>query len=280
MNHTTSCTMKALLLVLVSAGTTLTAYSQISVRSPLSDDREVLPGQTYEGSIIVHNETNEMQEAKVYQTDYLFHSNGTNEYGTPGSSARSNARWIELAPHRVVLPPGETVPIHYVVTVPETDSRNLRGTFWSMVMVEAIPKESPESTLSEADADDQYALRQIMRYGIQIATHLPDDGETPIDIGEAALASGSSGQTILEFTLKNSGSRLAQPEVWVDVYDMEGNSQGRLSGSTNRIYPETSVRQRIPLGTLAGGTYRALVFVDAGGDGVFAAEYDLEIEQG
>ncbi|MDX1741772.1 MAG: hypothetical protein R3178_10775, partial [Rhodothermales bacterium] len=271
---------RVLMLLIAAMGPTLSAASQISVRSPLSDDRNVLPGTTYEGAILVHNETARVQEAKVYQTDYRFHSDGTNEYGEPGTSDRSNAGWIRLAPYRVMLPPGETVPVHYSVAVPAQEVGELQGSYWSMVMVEAIPAESPESTLSADSLDRKYGVRQIMRYGIQIATHLPDESDARIDREEAGLSSDPDHGAVLEFTLTNTGSRLLQPEVWVDLYDLDGKPQGRMNGSTNRIYPDTGVRQRISLGRPPAGKYRALVFVDAGEQGVFGAEYDLEIDIG
>src|SRR3989338_6764887 len=80
-----------------------TLVGQISVIGELSQDREAKPGETYTGSIIVRNDSNELQEAKAYQTDYRFHFDGTNEYGDPGSHARSNGKWVSFSPAQMVL---------------------------------------------------------------------------------------------------------------------------------------------------------------------------------
>lgn len=277
MNLIGKSTITAMLLLAVF-GSTTPAASQISVRSPLSDDRIVQPGSSYEGAILIRNETAELQEVKVYQTDYSFHGDGTNEYGEPGSASRSNASWIQFAPHHLTIPPGETVPVHYEVAVPKNESGELHGTYWSMLMVEAIPRESPESTLSEQEEEQRYGVRQIMRYGIQVATHLPDNETAQLDIDDPGLISDPTVGPTLEFTVENQGSSLLQPDVWIDLYDVDGNSFGRVDGSRNRIYPDTSVRQRIALGSLERGTYKAMVFVDAAEGGVFGAEYDLDIE--
>jgi hypothetical protein len=45
----------------------------------------------------------------------------------------------------------------------------------------------------------------------------------------------------------------------------------------SRIYPGTSIRQKIRLGSLEPGNYRALVILDGGGDQVFGAEYQLAL---
>ena len=67
---------------------------QISVIGELSQDKEARTGEKYEGMILVKNDSNTPQEVKVYQTDYLFFSNGVNNYGEPGSHPRSNAPWV------------------------------------------------------------------------------------------------------------------------------------------------------------------------------------------
>ncbi|MFT7550090.1 MAG: hypothetical protein ACI9BV_000386 [Rhodothermales bacterium] len=87
MTKTAMRTIAALLL----ARLVQTSSAQISVRSSLSDDRELEPGSTYEGVIQIWNETGQLQEAKIYQTDYLFYSDGSNVYGDPGLNERSNA---------------------------------------------------------------------------------------------------------------------------------------------------------------------------------------------
>ncbi len=72
--------------------------AQVSIIGELSQDKEAYPGDVYSGTIVIRNDTNEPQEAKVYQTDYTFQFNGTNNYGEPGMLPRSNAKWITFSP--------------------------------------------------------------------------------------------------------------------------------------------------------------------------------------
>jgi len=57
----------------------------------LSYEKEVQIDEIYQGSIVVRNNGDEFQEVKIYQTDYLFFCDGTNQYGEPGKIERSNA---------------------------------------------------------------------------------------------------------------------------------------------------------------------------------------------
>jgi hypothetical protein len=254
----------------------LPAEAQVSVRSALSHDREAEPGTRYEGTIAVRNDSDTPQQAKVYPTDYLFQADGSNEYGAPGSTARSNASWIRFSPSLLTIPPGESLPVQYVVTVPDSVAGAPPvGSYWSLLMVESIPAGSPESTLAPGE-EPRFGVRQVMRYGVQIATHLRGTGARSIAFDGARVDASAEG-AVLTLDLANTGSRMARPDVWVELFDAAGVPQGRLEGTKNRLYPGTSVQQRIPLGALAEGAYKALVVVDAGGEDIFGAEYVLEL---
>ncbi len=266
------------LLLLLGCVTSTVARGQISVRSALSDDQTVLPDTTYDGVIEVWNESDEMQQVHIYQTDYLFYSDGSNLYGDPGKLPRSNATWTEVDATTVSIPPGEWVPINYRVRVPETvDGVELEGSYWSMIMVEAVPKESPQSTLNPETGEPQYSLLQIMRYGVQVATHISNTGTNKLELSESALSQGHGNSAVLSISVENTGSRMIRPEMWIELYDESGSAVGRWDGIQNRIYPGTSVRQEVNLGELVPGSYRALVILDGGEESVFAAELSLAI---
>ena len=112
--------------------------AQVSIVGELSQDKDVKPGSEYSGSVVIRNDTNEPQEAKVYQTDYSFQWNGSNNYGDPGTLPRSNAKWITFSPSFVTLPPLGTVTVNYTLTIPKDTV--ISGTYWSMLMVEGVPR--------------------------------------------------------------------------------------------------------------------------------------------
>lgn len=253
------------------------ADAQVSVIGELSQDRGARPGEQYEGSVIVKNDTNEPQEAKVYQTDYLFSFDGTNNYGEPGTMPRSNAAWVSFSPSFVVLPPQGMVTVHFTVNVPtETTDRKLVGTYWSMLMVEGIPKGSAESSLPRDPKKTQMGIRQTIRYGIQIATHIANTGVKKIKFINAKLLKLEDGKSVLQVDIENTGDIGIRPDCYVELFDDKGASIGKFSGHTYRIYPETSVRQSIDLSSVKKGSYKALVVVDAGGDDIFGAQYTLQ----
>jgi len=249
---------------------------QVSVVGELSQDRFVNPGDVYEGSIALLNTTGEPQEAMIYQTDYLFQADGTNRYGDPGTVPRSNASWITFSPSDVVIPPQESSEVHYRVQIPADSLRRLNGTYWSMLMIETIPKRVPESSLPQTSENRQMGIRQSIRYAIQIASHLVNTGTKEVRFLNAELVSSQEGNRLLKLDIENTGTTGMRPEVYVELFDENGSLEGRFEGLKYRIYPGTSVRQVIDLGRMFHGEYTVLIVIDDGGNDVFGAQYTLE----
>lgn len=244
--------------------------ASISVIGSLAHDVRCLPGQVQEGSIIVQSGSDVAQEVVVYQRDYRFASDGSNVYGEPGSEERSNSSWISFFPSQFTLPPGESQKVSWTVTVPEEE--DLRGTYWSMLMVEpAKPRVRPEAR------DEAVAITSVIRYGIQLSTTVGEDGEHALAF-TSVQAVQKDGRTSVELHVENTGEAKLEPWMWVEVFDTEGASRGRFHGDRRRIYPNCSVRCDIGLPELPEGQYTALIVVDNGDSHVFGSQLLLEVE--
>ncbi len=268
-------TLLSLLILLTFAVIPSVSSAQISVRSQLSHDEVKMPGSSYQGSILIRNDTDEIQQAKLYQTDYSFQADGSNAFGAPGENNRSNASWIELGTASMMVPPRESVSISYRVRVPQ--DVQLEGSFWSVIMVEGVPKSSAESLGNNAP-DNSLGVKQVTRYGVQVATHIEGTGAAALEISNTEFTRNEQDEAFLKFTVANNGDKMVRPETWIEIYDLEGNTVGKKDGVNNRLYPSTSVLQNINLGKLQAGTYEALVIMDAGSDDVFAAKFTLNID--
>jgi len=245
----------------------------ITVMGGLTHEKQTQIGEIYKGVVFIGNNGDKPQEVKVYQTDYLFFCDGRNLYGEPGKLERSNANWITFSPHRLIIPPQQTAPVNYTVNVP--DDRSLRGTYWSMLMIEGLGEEHPEATIQPEEGKTQFGIKQIIRYGIQMVTHIGDTGSRKLKFVGTKLLAKEGGGRILQIDLENTGERWLVPLLWVELYDEEGRYIGRFESSKMRIYPGTSVRHRIDLSSLPKGKYKALVVADNGDEHIFGAQYTL-----
>lgn len=244
---------------------------QITLVGSAIHERQAAPGTGYEGTLVVHNPTAEPQQARLYQTDYHFFADGRSLYEEHGSTPRSNAPWVTVSPTRVAIPAGETVQIHYRVSVPATADGSLHGTYWSMIMVEGIAG----AAAGEAAPAGEMAVRPTIRYGVQVVTHIEGTGAARVGFGEPSAGTASDAGRWLEVDLTNVGDRAHRIDVTLELYTEDGKPAGTLRSARGLVYPGTSIRQRFALGPLPGGTYRALLVADAGADAVFGAQYSL-----
>lgn len=248
------------------------AGAEVVIKGELTQEHTGGPGQNLRGSIVVRNQGKESEEVNIYQTDYLFYADGTNLYGDPGQTPRSNAAWITFSPKRIAVPAGEEISVNYTVQVP--DDPELKGTYWSLIMVEAIPRHLTRDEIPV----NAMGINVVWRYGIQIVTHMADPGGTEIQFSNTRLVR-DEGRRFFQVDLENTGERWMKPVVWVELFDEQGKSMGKFEGTRIRIYPGTSVRHRIDLSGIPAGTYRSLLIADGGRDDLFGANYTLKIEE-
>ncbi|MDQ1329454.1 MAG: hypothetical protein QG641_2744 [Candidatus Poribacteria bacterium] len=250
------------------------AKANITIIGSLAHERNVETDKTYQGVILIRNTEQEPQEVKIYQTDYLFFSDGKNIYGTPaGKDPRSNALWIVFSPSRLTIPAKATYPLSYTIKVP--DDKTMKGTFWSMLMIEPIPKNSPEAVAPEQEKVNT-TITQIIRYGFQIITHIGDTGKRELKFVDTQLLKEQE-KRILQVDIENVGERQLKPQVWVEIYDKE-TFMGKFEGGITGIYPSASTRYHLDLSGMPEGEYKALVLADCGGDDVFGCTYTLKLK--
>ena len=249
-------------------------WSQVLINGPLTQEKEALPGSSYEDVIEITNPSDEPQEVKIYQTDYLFYADGRILYGDPGKTPRSNANWITFSPKRLTIAPKENVKVYYSVRVPENQS--LKGTYWSMFMVEGIPPASPESSQTKKDKI-ALGITQIFRYGIQVVTHIGQTGTKNIKFLGSRLFKKDKFQ-YFELDVENTGERWLRTTMWLELYDLNGNFFGKFEGERLRLFPGTSVRYTIDLSSVPNGTYKGLAIIDCGNNTVFGANFNLVIK--
>ena len=248
--------------------------ARVSIVGGLTYEKNAESGETYRGAIIITNSGDEPQEVKVYQTDYLFFSDGNNIYGEPGKDPRSNAKWITFSPNRFVIQPKGKFEVNYTVKAP--DNKALLGTYWSMLMVEGVPKSSPEIVNGEVDKI-KMGLTTVVRYGIQMVTHIGNTGTRSLKFSEVKLLKEDESKKVLQVDMENTGERWLRPTLWTEIYDEKGSYIGKFMGGKGRTYPGTSIKSRIDLSQVPAGKYKGLIVADCGGDDLFGMQCNLEI---
>lgn len=231
------------------------------------------PGGRAMGEITVENEGDEDGDVKIYFVDYLHYADGRNLFEKAGSSARSNAPWFSVSPGQANIPARGSLRVHYSLSVPANPA--LRGTYWSILMVEPIPR----SFLTPADQKDDVNVRvvTVARFGIQMISNIGRAGEVKIRFLDKSLVK-EGGKSMLRLDVINEGEKLATPHVWAEFFNSKGKSSGPIDGSRQRIYPGCSGRYMMDLSGLAPGGYQIVVVADNGDDNVFGANYAMDLK--
>ncbi|AHG90863.1 hypothetical protein J421_3326 [Gemmatirosa kalamazoonensis] len=261
----------ALLVAVASAGGASSARAQIAVVTSTVQERAAAPGESYVGTIRVLNSSAQPQAVRIYQTDYQFFADGTSHFDAPGSTVRSNARWVTPSTSQLVVPPGADVGLTYVVAVPPGDT--LAGTYWSTVMVEGVPN-TPNA--APAPGRGQVGVGAVVRYAVQVATHVSGGSRRVSFTGLRAEEQRDSTRA-LELVVRNDGSRAYRPVLWMELYDESGALVVRKQQDRGLLYPGTSLKQRFELGRLPAGAYKVVLFADTGDEAVYAVPYKLKL---
>lgn len=264
----TGSTCFALALALLAAAVTpAPVRAQIAVLSSTVEERVAAPGDQYSSSITISNAGSTPQAVRIYKTDYRFQADGTSNFDAAGTDARSNAAWITPQLSQVVVPAGSKVIVPYAVAVPAGDS--LVGSYWSTLMVEA------ESAPPTAGAPASMAIGAVMRYAVQVATHIDNTGARSVAFSDAGISKTDSGTAALDVNVHDDGQRAYRPTLWVEVYDAQGVLKAKAKQARGLLYPGSSLHQHFELGALPPGPYKAVVFADIGAVAVIATQYTV-----
>jgi hypothetical protein len=246
------------------------AHAKIVVLGDLTRSYKLAPGETYEAIVELDNRDPVVKKVQVYQTDYRYLANGDNFFPKPGTYNRSNASWISFSPKIVTVLPHQKAQIKYLIRVPK--DATMTGAYWSMLMVQ---------DMSDVDSRKPFQGEQVLvptfRYGVKIITQVGSTGK--IDVGFiSANVINSNSKRSLVIDIENRGSRLAKPEIWIEVFNNNGEKAGRFVTEPGNILPGCSIRREIDMSSLPKGVYNSLVIADCGQKDVYGLDLKLVLQ--
>lgn len=257
-------------------------YAQIRVESDLVFDIEVLQGKSYEGQVLLYNQSEQVQSLQLYLEEYAINKQ---------ELKRSNLNWVTLSTKNITLQPNERRSVPYIINIP--DDSSLVGSYWSLLAIE--PKGTVKAAEVQSEDNDKFtfSIREVVRYGIQINTTIITGAEAKLVFENPEVVLNEE-QNLLSVDMKNTGSLFLWPEVYLEIYDSLGILAGRVDGKKRRLYPESVFRQEFDLSTryipeldtepnlinkmLPAGDYTIIMIADSGTEDVFGVQYTVKVE--
>jgi hypothetical protein len=243
--------------------------ANIVVLNGLTHENRAQPGETYRGSIQIQNTGKNDKSVRVYQRDYWFSYTGESKHDPAGTMARSNAGWISYNPELVTLDSSEVTTIDFEVTIPDNDT--LRGTYWSVIMVEGITP--PDTTQIESGV----RINTAIRYAVQIITNIGSTGVSDLQFLGLELARENE-DNVLHVAVENTGERILRPEMNLELFDESGNTVGVIKSDPRKIFPGTSVMSTLVLEGIKPGNFNGVLVADCDEDRLYGTNLSLEIE--
>ncbi len=245
------------------------SYASVVVLNGLTHEQISVIGGSYKGTIEIQNTAEVAKSVKVYQRDYLFNYAGESRHDVPGELERSNAGWITFNPELMNLAPGQKAVIDYEVKVPEVDS--LKGTYWSVLMVEGILPPDTSNTKKGV------TINTNIRYAVQIVTTLGNSGVSDLQFLGLEIAKEDA-INILNVVVENTGERQLRPEIALELFNEKGNSAGVIKSERRKTFPGTSIMATLFLEGIKPGKYTGVLVADCDEDHVFGTNVSFEIE--
>lgn len=250
----------------------LLGRAQVGIVNGLTQEKVCQPGQGFQGFIAIKNYGPTAEDVRIYQTDYAFTFDGKGYYDAPGKAGRSNSAWLTPGRKQLTIPGSSQVDLRYAGKVP--DDPSLVGTYWSVIMVEVVPK-APGGQGGEASKETKLGITQVMRYAVQIVTHIGDTGSRKLKFLGTELLQ-EEGRKTFQVDVENTGERWLRTYSRLELYNLKGELVGEFGGERLRTYPGTSVRYKFDVSNIMEGRYKALVVLDNKDSHVFGAQYTLD----
>lgn len=246
--------------------------STVRVTSSLRPELQISPGERRTHQLTLENTGAETVLVDVTKVDFQLDESGGLAYQPMGSQPASNASWIEVA-SRVEVPAATNISLPVAIQAPAGVEA---GTYWSMLLVQPVDA----TRLDEDQSEDgvRTTVTVNFRFGVTVITHVGRPAEQHLLFRDPDLVQDQeSGTSTVSVAIDNPTRFLASADVWLELYDVQGNMVLEVQGGTLRIYPTTSRRHTFDLGALEDQAYQAIVIADAGREAVFGVRYDLDL---
>lgn len=218
---------------------------------------------------VLNNETDPL-EIQISLADWDRDINGENRFYPPGTLSRSAAHWLSISPLRFDLTPNEQKEIRFSITVP----KEVGGTYWAAIMVEAAPKQTqpqpPGTTV---------IVRR--RFAVKVLETPPGTGTKDGRITLIDVRGLNPPNIFIEF--ENRGT-IHTPEVKgrIEIRDEKGAPLEKLDvegfptlPGARRLLKVTSARKKGDL--LPPGKYLVLAILDYGGESLAGGQFVLRV---
>lgn len=245
------------------------ARAQSIALAPAQVPYRFKPGQPFQFDLSVANKGGSPVFLRVTATDFWYNEKNEKTFGTPGSSPRSAANWIEFVPRQLTVPAGGTGKVSVLLTPPLQAS----GGYYAVVFVESKPELAEEATA------ERKAVYTNMRLGSLILLSAENTEEYKIEVSDAQFTAPTANQAMkLDFQVDNKSNTHIFAQAKVAILNSRHDLIAKAEAEAKRLLPGQKDKLAVTwTGVLAPGNYSAILTVLYGEDKNYTQEFPFTV---
>ena len=249
---------------------TPSAMAAVMLTGGYTHNYNLVAGGQVRGAILLKNMGRAPAEIKIYLEDIQ----------NSRRSGRSNRGWVRLSTNRLIIPAGASKKVTYIINSPRG---NLRGSYWSALIVEPLNKGSLESEQKQRNNNNKkikVSINQVIRHAIRLVTEFPGG---KANVAFSAPKMGRDPKTkkrVFSLVARNTGTSSLGKGVrsWIDVYNNKGILVGKFNGETKSLFPTMSKRYTVDISRLRKGQYKGLFAIAPQNGKMFGANVNIKVK--
>jgi len=227
------------------------------------------PGVPFQIDLASANQGDVPVEMSVQVTDLWYDEKNDKTFGTPGTSPRSAANWIQFVPEHFEIPPHSTQQMHAVVTPPA----NAQGGYYAVLFVQSTPKLAFDKT------KDGKQIFTNVRVGCLVLLTAEKTEDFKIALSNLSVIPPSANRSVdLSFDVENAGNVHIFPVARVAVIDSSRKLVAKAESEPKRLLPGQKDSIHVGwTGNLPAGDYTAVLTIAYGNDRIETRQVPLTV---
>tara|TARA_R110002050_G_scaffold116847_2_gene233395 strand:+ start:43159 stop:43950 length:792 start_codon:yes stop_codon:yes gene_type:complete len=232
------------------------AQSSVVVLNGLTHVYKGISGDVIIGEVILVNNSNIEQRVTFDLNDAIFSCSSNRFFTNETTHSQSSKDWFRAELMNKTLMPKEKYIYKYTITIP--NDQNIKGSFWSMLMVNI------EKPIKEEALNNNVGLDTKIRYAVALLTNVNSYDEVNLDFKNIDFNEDSnSAKKELNVKIFNESLFIEGVRLTLEVYNNEGIKIYESITDRNMAFPGFCKDYQLDISDLPQGEYECVLIADS-----------------
>ena len=235
---------------------TKSLFAEVAITNGLTHVYNGISGNVISGEIILVNTTEIQQRVTFDIQDAIYSCSATRIFSNETTHDFSSKKWFIASTMEKVLQAKEKYVYRFSIVVPK--DQNLRGTYWSVVMVNV------ENPIDESVVKNGVKLNTKIRYAVGLYTNVNSFDSVDLDFDTINLnKTENSDKKDLDIKILNKSLFIQGIKLTLEVYNDKGVKIYETTTGRNLTIPGACRSFKIELTQVPKGKYQCVLIADS-----------------